>query len=280
MTSGPSKPASPTSFKKMFLLCVAMGMAGTPEDIVVAGNRDLAVEERQPAFERLVSGQDVAELVKVGKDTDRTVSERWVAIRALGLVPTVEARQALVDFLDHGDVWARIAASGAAGERGDRTMAGKVAMRLADPAILVRAAAADALGKLRDPGTLGDLERALKDPSSWYRGTSLWIRRKYVEAMADYCHAEIARRDLAGPCRVLAMSLGAMVAVAWAQRHPGDLAAVQSLPSSPAAGKLPAPVALVRPARQRSPDRDGDPADDHALAVESGADDRRMAAMA
>ncbi len=46
-----------------------------------------------------------------------------------------------------------------------------------------------------------------------------------VEAMADYCHAEIARRDLAGPCRVLAMSLGAMVAVAWAQRHPGDLAA-------------------------------------------------------
>ncbi len=169
----------------MFLLCVAMGMAGTPEDIVVAGNRDLAVEERQPAFERLVSGQDVAELVKVGKDTDRTVSERWVAIRALGLVPTVEARQALVDFLDHGDVWARIAASGAAGERGDRTMAGKVAMRLADPAILVRAAAADALGKLRDPGTLGDLERALKDPSSWYRGTSLWIRRKYVEAMAS-----------------------------------------------------------------------------------------------
>jgi pimeloyl-ACP methyl ester carboxylesterase len=46
-----------------------------------------------------------------------------------------------------------------------------------------------------------------------------------VEAMADYCHAEIARLGIAGPCRVLAMSLGAMVAVAWAQRHPGDLAA-------------------------------------------------------
>jgi pimeloyl-ACP methyl ester carboxylesterase len=46
-----------------------------------------------------------------------------------------------------------------------------------------------------------------------------------VEAMADYCHAELASRGIPLPCRVLAMSLGAMVAVAWAQRHPGDIAA-------------------------------------------------------
>jgi pimeloyl-ACP methyl ester carboxylesterase len=46
-----------------------------------------------------------------------------------------------------------------------------------------------------------------------------------IEAMADCCHAEIARQGIAAPCRVLAMSLGAMVAVAWAQRHPDDVAA-------------------------------------------------------
>lgn len=45
-----------------------------------------------------------------------------------------------------------------------------------------------------------------------------------VEAMADYCHAEFASLGVAPSCRVLAMSLGAMVAVAWAQRHPGDIA--------------------------------------------------------
>jgi pimeloyl-ACP methyl ester carboxylesterase len=45
-----------------------------------------------------------------------------------------------------------------------------------------------------------------------------------VEAMADYCHAELASRGIATPCRVLAMSLGAMVAVAWAQRHSADIA--------------------------------------------------------
>ncbi len=46
-----------------------------------------------------------------------------------------------------------------------------------------------------------------------------------VEAIADWCHAELARRGSTLPCGVVAMSLGAMVAVAWAQRHPADLAA-------------------------------------------------------
>ena len=46
-----------------------------------------------------------------------------------------------------------------------------------------------------------------------------------VEAMADWCHAEVARLGIAAPCRLLAMSLGAMVAVAWTQRHSGDVAA-------------------------------------------------------
>ena len=45
-----------------------------------------------------------------------------------------------------------------------------------------------------------------------------------VEAMADWCHAELARLDLDRTVAVCALSLGAMVAVAWASRHPGDLA--------------------------------------------------------
>ncbi len=45
-----------------------------------------------------------------------------------------------------------------------------------------------------------------------------------VEAMADDCHARLLELGVSRPCRVLAMSLGAMVAVAWAQRHPADLA--------------------------------------------------------
>jgi pimeloyl-ACP methyl ester carboxylesterase len=44
-----------------------------------------------------------------------------------------------------------------------------------------------------------------------------------VAAMADFCHAQLLALNCVRPCRVLAMSLGAMVAVAWAERHPGDL---------------------------------------------------------
>ena len=42
-----------------------------------------------------------------------------------------------------------------------------------------------------------------------------------VEQMADYCHTEMLSRRLKPPYVLLAMSLGAMVALAWAQRH-GD----------------------------------------------------------
>lgn len=44
-----------------------------------------------------------------------------------------------------------------------------------------------------------------------------------VEGMADWCHRELFRADIARPCGVVAMSLGAMVAVAWAARHPDDI---------------------------------------------------------
>ncbi len=44
-----------------------------------------------------------------------------------------------------------------------------------------------------------------------------------VEAMADFCHARWLEIGEGESCRVLALSLGAMVAVAWAQRHPADI---------------------------------------------------------
>lgn len=44
-----------------------------------------------------------------------------------------------------------------------------------------------------------------------------------VEGMADWCHQAIQKADMSRPCNVLAMSLGAMVAVAWADRYRGDI---------------------------------------------------------
>lgn len=44
-----------------------------------------------------------------------------------------------------------------------------------------------------------------------------------IEALAECCRAELRTQGLAPPYYLLAMSLGAMAAVSWAQRHPEEL---------------------------------------------------------
>jgi pimeloyl-ACP methyl ester carboxylesterase len=44
-----------------------------------------------------------------------------------------------------------------------------------------------------------------------------------VEAMAQYCHDQLHRLGIAPPYRVLALSLGAMVAVEWGKQHPEEI---------------------------------------------------------
>lgn len=46
-----------------------------------------------------------------------------------------------------------------------------------------------------------------------------------VPAMVAHCRAQLAQRNIAPPYAVLAMSLGAMVSVAWSHTHPQELAA-------------------------------------------------------
>jgi pimeloyl-ACP methyl ester carboxylesterase len=44
-----------------------------------------------------------------------------------------------------------------------------------------------------------------------------------VAEMADYCHARLMQLGYTPPYNVLALSLGAMVAVAWSDRYPSEL---------------------------------------------------------
>ena len=45
-----------------------------------------------------------------------------------------------------------------------------------------------------------------------------------IPGMAAFCRGELARMGIAPPYILVGMSMGAMVAAAWAERHPGDLA--------------------------------------------------------
>lgn len=44
-----------------------------------------------------------------------------------------------------------------------------------------------------------------------------------AQAMAEYCRAELAQRGVAPPHYLLGLSFGAMVATAWAARHPNEV---------------------------------------------------------
>jgi HEAT repeat protein len=166
----------------MWALLVAMALAGVPEDLETAADTNLPTALREQAFARLATPDAVDALTALAKDEHTRPQQRWVAIRALGPVKDDASRVAILQFLASEDAHARMAALGALGDRGDTTLSGYAAARLTDPALLVRAAAAEALGKLKDPSTLPDLQRALVDPTNHYRGASLWFRRHLVEA--------------------------------------------------------------------------------------------------
>ena len=86
-----------------------------------------------------------------------------------------------------------------------------------------------------------------------------------VPRMAAFCRAALQRQGIAPPYHLLAMSLGAMVAVAWAQRHPAELAGCVLIntslrPFSPFYQRLRPGnyAALLRLALGRSPPREAE----------------------
>lgn len=169
----------------MTLALLALALAGPADDLRVAADPNRPQAEREAAFGRIAVPTATAEVLTLIDSAQVSEDQRWVLIRSLGHNPTDEARAALIGLLDDDAALNRMAAIGALADRKDPAVTGRIAARLTDKAILVRASAAEALGRLKDPDVLPDLGRALADPSAVYRGQSLWVRRRYVEAMGQ-----------------------------------------------------------------------------------------------
>lgn len=166
------------------IFCIALALAGVPEDLAIAADVDQPRALRESAFGRLAEPTATDRVLGLIADAETTSDHRWVLIRSLGANPSSDAREALLRFTEDKNPLTRMAAVGGLGDRKDGDVATRVAAKLTDPAILVRASAVDALTRLRDPRTLPDLDRALQDPTNRYRGTSLWVRRRMVEAIS------------------------------------------------------------------------------------------------
>jgi pimeloyl-ACP methyl ester carboxylesterase len=66
-----------------------------------------------------------------------------------------------------------------------------------------------------------------------------------VAGMAEHCRADAAARGAAPPYHLVGMSLGGMVAAAWAERHPGEIAGCVLINTS--FGHFSAPHRRLRP---------------------------------
>lgn len=166
------------------LWLLGAAFAGVPEDVATAADTERPEAERREAFARIAVPANTTALVRLARAETTPPQQRWVAVRALGPIGDDASRVALLELLASADAQVRMAALGAIGDRADRSLCDYVVARLADPALLVRAAAIDALARIKDPATLPALERTLQDPSNHYRGSSLWFRRHVVEAIA------------------------------------------------------------------------------------------------
>ena len=151
-------------------------------DAATASNITLDLATREAAYRRLMAPESTVAVLARLKASDLDPQQRWVLIRSLGPNPTDEARAALVALAESKDAMVRAGAMEAMGDRGDKGLTGKVVRGLYDPALLVHAAALDALIQLKDPSALADLALALVDAKDFYRGTS--FRQKIVRAEA------------------------------------------------------------------------------------------------
>ena len=159
--------------------------AGAREDLLQAADPDLPEPARMAAFERLVQagGTDIALIGALATDSKGDSRQRWVAVRALGRVQGDRAEQVLLGLLADPEPAMRAAAVQALGDLGQRRHAARATALLADPAIIVRASAAETLCRIGDEAAVVALSDALFDRDSYYRGSSLWVRRHYVEAI-------------------------------------------------------------------------------------------------
>ena len=171
----------------MFTLLLCAALAGTSEDLSRAADPDLGEEARMEAFNQLVLDFERVrpELEAIVHDDAHDARERWIAARVMGQSHSPNAKAALLKLCDDPMPAMRSAAASALGDLGYKDTADRIGLLLKDDAVIVRVAAADALGLIKAESSARYLEAALKDRSNYYRGNPLFVRVHFVTAIGE-----------------------------------------------------------------------------------------------
>lgn len=174
----------------LWMTLLGAARADALSDLTLAANTEVPEAQRQAAFDRVVDmgRTDMSAVLQLAQNPDTDMNIRWVAIRALGKIGGPRTHQLLPALMRSESAPVRAAGVSAAGDLRDRQHTEQAVALLQDPAIMVRASAAEALGKIGDPKAIDALAAALTSDSSYYRGSSLWVRRHYVMALGEIGH--------------------------------------------------------------------------------------------
>ncbi|MFH1262667.1 MAG: HEAT repeat domain-containing protein [Pseudomonadota bacterium] len=127
----------------------------------------------------------VPPLVSLFQDASASWQARWIVGIALGRLGTKTAREALEKGMTDSLFLIRMAAIQALTSRGDSSVAALLRPALSDRAMVVRCKAVDSLEALKDGDSIPDLVKELGAPRNFYRGRSLWIRGRIVDALGS-----------------------------------------------------------------------------------------------
>jgi HEAT repeat protein len=166
-------------------LLVGLAHATIGEDLDRAADTTLPQGDRMEIFERLAAGgsQNQEAILAVAHDSKIPSTTRWIAVQVLGKSGQSSSVQHLETLSSDEDSVIRVAAIRALAEMNSVGSTELIAKKLVDPAMIVRGAAADALGVLGDIRSIDDLETALASRGNYYRGQSVWVRVRFALAL-------------------------------------------------------------------------------------------------
>ena len=161
--------------------------AGPAEDLETASSKTMEYSVRMEAFQRLVDlgAMDMSLVTSVAQNEEADARQRWVSIRVLGKIGGDRAKTVLINLSTNPMPAIRSAASAAMGDHGSQDFIPYLMERVQDSAVIVRAAASQALAQCGDKRAVEVLSQALLDKKNTFRGRSIWVRKYFVEALGD-----------------------------------------------------------------------------------------------
>lgn len=172
------------------LLCL-LGLANASSDLSSQTIKILNFEEGRSLRELRAQGdQAMGQLVDIAFSAEQKTEMRWRALLRLARLEPVRSRPALERAYGSSTWFMRSAALRAMVGLDPEQARTWAHSSLSDAALVVRTSAVDVLKQVGDQSTVPLLWQSLYDANNYRSGTSLWVRRHIVEALARLARSQ------------------------------------------------------------------------------------------